>query len=193
MASGGREIEIKLPVADASTARRLLRREGFRVSRRRIFEANTVLDTQETSLRAAQKLLRVREAAGVVTVTYKGPPAAGRYKDREELELEVSAAAPIAAIFDRLGFRRVFRYEKYRTEFRKPGAAGVATVDETPVGVFLELEGQPEWIDRTARALGFHEPDYITASYARLYLDWCERQAVEPGDMLLRRPRARHN
>jgi adenylate cyclase class 2 len=122
----------------------------------------------------------------VVTLTYKGRPAVGRHKSREELELEVSAAPPMAAILDRLGFRPVFRYEKYRTEYRRPGSAGVATVDETPVGVFLELEGPPRWIDRTARALGFSERDYITASYGRLYLEWCERNGVAPGNMLLR-------
>ena len=193
MASGQRETEIKLPVTDAATARRLLRRAGFRVSRRRVFEANTVFDTPELSLRASERLLRVREAGGVNTLTYKGPPAVGRHKSREELELEVSAAAPTAAIVERLGFRPVFRYQKYRTEFRQPGSAGVATVDETPVGVFMELEGPPRWIDRTARLLGFGEADYITASYGRLYLDWCQRNGVAPGDMLMPRPAARHN
>jgi adenylate cyclase class 2 len=187
MASGEREIEIKLPAADAATARRLLRRAGFRVSRRRVFEANTVFDTPELTLRASQKLLRVREAGGVATVTYKGPPAVARHKSREELELEVSGAARMAAIFDRLGLRPTFRYEKFRTEYRQPASAGVAMVDETPLGVFLELEGSPRWIDRTARALGFSEGDYITASYGRLYLEWCERQGIEPGNMLLPR------
>ncbi len=57
-------------------------------------------------------------------------------------------------------------------------------VDETPIGVYLELEGSPTWIDRTVRRLGFAEMDYITTSYARLYLDWCEARCVEPGDML---------
>jgi len=187
MASGKREIEIKLRAGDAASARRRLRSAGFRVSRRRVFEANTVFDTPGMALRASQELLRVREAGGVVTVTYKGQPAPGRHKDREELELKVSGAALMAAIFDRLGFRPAFRYEKYRTEYRKAGGAGVATVDETPLGVFLELEGPPPWIDRTARALGFAEADYITASYGRLYLEWCERQGIEPGNMLLRR------
>ena len=185
MSSGPREIEIKLPAADAPTARRLLRRAGFRVSRRRVFEANTVFDTQELSLRTSQQLLRVREAGGVATLTFKGPPAVARHKSREELELQLSNAGTMAAILDRLGFRPVFRYEKYRTEYRKPAGAGVATVDETPVGVFMELEGSPRWIDRTARVLGFGEADYITASYGRLYLEWCERNGVVPGDMLL--------
>jgi adenylate cyclase, class 2 len=185
MPASGQEIEIKLPVAGANLARRLLREAGFRVSRRRIFEANTVFDTPNLSLRTAQRLLRVREAGAVVSVTYKGRPKVSRHKSREELELTVSAAEPMVAILARLGFRPVFRYEKFRTEFRKPGVAGVATVDETPVGVFMELEGSPRWIDRTARQLGFSVQDYITESYGRLYLDWCRRKGVKPGNMLL--------
>jgi adenylate cyclase class 2 len=89
----------------------------------------------------------------------------------------------MTAIVERLGYRRVFRYEKYRTEFHQPRRAGVAMLDETPAGVYLELEGTPHWIDLTARRLGFQESDYITASYGRLYIDWCSANGRTPGDM----------
>jgi adenylate cyclase class 2 len=186
MAHGGRETEIKLAVADRKTARRLLRAAGFRVLRRRVFEANTVFDTPELALRQAAALLRVREAGGVATIAYKGAPTVSRHKSREELELEIPDARAMGAIIERLGFRPVFRYEKYRAEFRQPGSSGIATLDETPVGMYLELEGAPRWIDRAARQLGFTEKDYITASYARLYLEWCERRGVKPSDMVFK-------
>ena len=187
MASAGREVEIKLAVKDAQAARRLLHSAGFRVAKRRIFEANTVFDTPGLTLRAGQQLLRVREVRGETIVTYKGPPQASRHKDREELEVDVSVADAMSAIFDRLGFQPVFRYEKYRTEYRKAGSSGVATLDETLVGVFLELEGAAAWIDKTARQLGYKHDDYILASYGRLYLNWCEQRGCKPGDMLLPR------
>jgi adenylate cyclase class 2 len=60
----------------------------------------------------------------------------------------------------------------------------VAMIDETPVGVYIELEGTPSWIDRTARQLGFEEKDYVTASYGRLYLDWCARHGTQPCNMV---------
>jgi adenylate cyclase class 2 len=183
MLRGTQEIEIKLAVKDARSARRLLREAGFVISRPRVFEANTVFDRPEMSLRASSKLLRIREAGKVATLTYKGPPETGRHKSREELEVKIDNAATMMAILERLGYQRAFRYEKYRTEFRQPRRAGVVTLDETPVGVFLELEGTPHWIDRTARRLGFQESDYITASYGRVYLDWCAAKGYEPGDM----------
>ncbi len=92
--------------------------------------------------------------------------------------------AAIAAIFERLAYRPVFRYEKFRTEYGQRGSSGIATVDETPIGVYLELEGEPSWIDSTARKLGFAEKDYITASYARLYMEWCQARGIAPADML---------
>jgi len=183
MSKGTQEIEIKLALKDARSARRMLREAGFVVAQRRVFESNTVFDTPELSLRRSSCLLRIREAGGVVTLTYKGLPDAGKYKSREELEVRMDNAAAMMTIVERLGYHRVFRYEKYRTEFHQPRRAGVAMLDETPAGVYLELEGAPHWIDLTARRLGFQESDYITASYGRLYVDWCAANGRVPGDM----------
>jgi adenylate cyclase class 2 len=184
MAQHSQETEIKLTVADAASARVLLRRVGFRVIRPRVFEANTVFDTAKMTLRKSSRLLRVRTAGRKTTLTYKGKPSVGRHKTREEIEVELPGAEKIAAILERLDYRSVFRYEKYRTEFAEPRRAGVAVLDETPIGVYLELEGTEHWIDRTARRLGFAESDYITASYGRLYLEWCKSHRRKPGDMV---------
>jgi adenylate cyclase, class 2 len=184
MASRGHETEIKLAMENADAARRLLSRAGFRVSSRRAFEANMVFDTADGALRCGGKLLRLRESAGRVTITFKGPPEAGPHKSREELETEAANAGACRAIFERLGFRPMFRYEKYRAEYRQPGVGGVATVDETPIGTYVELEGNARWIDRTAKTLGFSAEQYITASYGTLYLEWCGRRGVKAGDMV---------
>lgn len=187
--SNSLEVEIKLAVASAGAARRLLRGKGFRVVKPRVFEANDVFDTADLRLRNSQSLLRIRTVRRQVILTYKGSPRSGKHKSREEIEIHADNAQTLETILDRLGFGRVFRYEKYRTEFRR-GRAGVVTLDETPVGCYLELEGPPEWIDRTARLLGFRETDYITVSYARLYLDWCAAKGCEPGNMVFgARPR----
>jgi adenylate cyclase class 2 len=186
MASGGNETEIKLPAKDVESAKKLLYRAGFRVYKRRLFEDNTMFDTSGLTLRAAAQAFRVREAGGKTVVTYKGKPAGGKHKSREELEVEVSNAGTMRTIAERLGFEPVFRYQKYRTEYKQAAGSGVATLDETPIGVFLELEGQPAWIDRMARKLGYTEQDYITRSYGGLYLEWRERHKSAPRDMLFR-------
>jgi adenylate cyclase class 2 len=177
-----REIEIKLVAPDAASARRLLRRAGFRLARRRVFESNIVFDTAAGDLRAAGELLRVREVKGRGLLTFKGPAAPGKHKSREELEVGVSSPEAMLGILDHLGLRPLFRYEKYRTEFTD--GEGLATLDETPIGDFFELEGRPGWIDRAAGRLGFAESDYLLASYAGLYLDHCRRHGREPTQMV---------
>jgi adenylate cyclase class 2 len=184
VSSSGRENEIKLAAPDVRTAQKWLRNAGFRVSRRKVFESNTVFDTLEGSLRAQQRLLRLRKAGGDSVITYKGPPEPGPHKSREELETTVENYSAMEAIMGRLGYRPIFIYEKYRTEYRQPGSTGVATIDETPIGVYLELEGRPAWVDRTARKLGFSPQDYILDSYGKLYLRWAESQAVQPRNMV---------
>jgi adenylate cyclase class 2 len=184
MPHGTQETEIKLAVEDAGKARGMLRAAGFRVVKRRVFESNTVFDTEERTLRAGGLLLRMRQAGTRRTLTYKGKYAPGKHKSREELELVIPDARMMTAIIERLGFHPVFRYDKYRTEFKQSGSRGVAVLDETPVGTYLELEGTGPWIDRTARKLKFSEKDYITVSYAALYFDWCRRHGTEPGDMV---------
>jgi adenylate cyclase, class 2 len=182
--SSNLEIEIKLAAPDLEEARRRLRAAGFRVWKRRLFEENTLFDTPGLKLRKAQTLLRVRQEPRGAKLTYKGHPLPSIHKSREELELEISSYETMAAILDRLGFRPVFRYQKYRTELRQPSRGGIATLDETPIGQYVELEGAPAWIDRTARQMGYSKQDYITASYGQLYLDWCKKNHRKAGDMV---------
>ena len=167
------ETEIKLPVASAARGRKLLRDAGFEIHVKRIFERNLVLDDDAQSLRNSERLLRVREAGKTVTCTFKGPPRVTNHKQREEREFKASSFQTALHLFAGIGFTERFRYEKYRTEFVQASAGGIATLDETPAGCFLELEGKSQWIDRTARALGFTPADYITISYSKIYLNWC--------------------
>ena len=179
-----REVEIKLRVEDAVTGKRLLRNSGFRIARRRAFEQNILFDTPGLDLRRRGALLRLRRSGSRWTVTFKDRSVRGKHKSREEVEVNVSDGVAFQAILERLGLAPVFRYEKYRTEFRSVRGSGIATLDETPIGVFVELEGSPAWIDRTARRLGFSEMHYITMSYGQLYIKDCLRKGVTPANMV---------
>ena len=177
----GTETEIKLGLRDAAHGRRLLRACGFRRIRRRVFESNVLYDTPAGELRNRGIVLRVRQVGAMALLTYKGPATTGKYKTREEIEVRFSTAMELQEILGRIGYVPVFCYEKYRTEYQAPDRVGIATLDETPVGVFLELEGPPGWIDQAARDLGFSESDYITISYASLYAKDCSARGASPG------------
>jgi adenylate cyclase class 2 len=60
---------------------------------------------------------------------------------------------------------------------------GLVTLDETPIGAFLELEGPSYWIDQTATQLGFSGDEYITRSYATLYQEYLRAHPEAPCNM----------
>jgi adenylate cyclase class IV len=91
----------------------------------------------------------------------------------------------MARILRSLGLQPSFQYEKFRTTYALPGIRGLKLeLDETPVGIFLELEGRIAGIDRVARLLGYARPDYLKETYGSLYLAECRRHGRKPGDML---------
>jgi len=182
--STGIETEIKLRVHTPKWAMTLLNAQGFTILTPRHLETNVVLDTDAQSLRMAGELLRVREAQGRAIVTFKGHAQESRHKARLESEMEVTDAGAALAVFENLGYKIRFRYEKYRTEYHRQGEAGIVTLDETPVGDFMELEGPSLWIDAMARKLGYDESQYILESYGRIYLDYCRENGIQPTNMV---------
>ena len=178
------EREIKLPVEQVAAIRRRLRGLGYKSEGGRLFERNLLFDTPEQSLRRSSQLLRLRSKGSRWWLTFKArPQTEERHKVRLELEVEMRDGARLMEILHRLGFEAVFEYQKYRTEFRRPGSRGEALLDETPIGNFLELEGPPGWIDRMARALGYRQEDYILVSYGALYLAWSSERGIAPTHM----------
>ena len=161
-----------------SEARVEVARIGAVPSRPRHLEDNVLFDDDHGSLAASGRALRLRQAEGRAIVTLKGPRTPGTgVKSREETEVVVGDAAAFERILGQLGFRRAFRYQKYREAFRFRDVEIV--VDETPIGTFLEIEGPVETIHAAARELGFEPGVYIHESYPELFA-----AAGRKGDMV---------
>ena len=190
-----RETEIKIRVTDIPAAQKQLRKLGFRPVHRRSLEDNVLYDTPDRALRQVRSLIRLRHYGSRWFLTYKATPDPDQhYKSRVELETQIAEPEVIRSILATLGLRPVFRYQKYRAKYEQhvptgPGRpGGEVTLDETPVGNFLELEGSRTWIDRVARQLGYSRSRYTTASYGALYREECRKQGIPPGDMLFAAP-----
>jgi adenylate cyclase class 2 len=170
------ETEIKFRVDDVADLSRRLESVGFHLETPRTFETNVLYDTPDRKMRARTEILRIRSYGGKTTLTHKRLPDNGpgedRHKRRIETETEVSDGNALAEVFQSLGLIPAFRYEKWRTEWSD--GEGHCVVDETPIGNFAELEGEPEWIDRVAARLGVPHSAYMTLSYGRLFELWRE-------------------
>jgi adenylate cyclase, class 2 len=208
------EIEIKLPISKPKSFLRLLRNLGAKPLSPRVHEMNLLFDTPDGGLAKHGQLLRIRtespasagkkpkpkKSSERYLLTFKSPPeqlAIGpvalppdrRHKVREELETVLTDAGALQKIFEGLGLRGWFRYEKFRTPHKLPARHKWAKdllidYDETPIGTFVELEGPHHAIDQAARLLGFHPRDFITKNYLVLYLDDCKRKNLPPSHML---------
>jgi adenylate cyclase, class 2 len=199
---------VKLRIGDLQSILARLSRIGA-VSHGRVLEQNTLFDTPHSDFWRNGRLLRVRiekpapghgmaggQAKAVLTAKAPASPSTKtsrnkrpRYKERAEREVILPEASAFIRRLPDLGLRPTFRYEKLRTRFRWRGLH--LDLDETPVGTFLELEGQPQAIDRAAKALGFSPHDYLRATYWDLYAADCRRRGVTPKNMLLRARKSR--
>lgn len=164
------EVEIKFRIESLSALTGALRRAGFTQITRSTHEMNSLYDLPSQDLRKRGEVLRLRKYGSTWVLTHKAKGKPGRHKLRVELETEVINGQQADAILHALGFAPTFRYEKYRAEWTD--GIGHVVLDKTPIGTFGEIEGPPRWIDGTARALGIARSDYVTKTYAELFLDW---------------------
>jgi len=178
-----REVEIKFKIDDIDALTAGLQAADFRLITPRTHEMNTLYDQGRSKLRRRGALLRLRQYGPRWTVTYKdrSGPQSGRHKSRREIETQVENGEALAQVFEAIGFNPSFRYEKYRSEWSD--STGHVVIDETPIGNFGEIEGQPEWIDATAHRLNIPVKSYLKESYAELFAAWKRKTRSKAKEM----------
>ena len=178
------EIEIKFLVDDLKALERQLASLSFHCITPATHEVNTLYDLPGQKLRRKGELLRLRVYGETWRLTHKARARTGKYKSRAELETGVSDGRQMDAILQALGYRPVFVYEKFRSEWS--AGTGHVVLDHTPIGDIAEIEGTPRWIDRTAANLGVSPVSYITKSYAELFFDWKRKYKRKAMNMTFR-------
>lgn len=178
----GVEIEIKLEVKDPSAFISRLGSLPFVCQVPRTHEYNILFDTEDRQLSDGNRLLRLRRWGEDTVLTVKAPVAESEaregYKMRRELEIHVDDFEKTRTVFQLLGYRVFFRYEKYRSQYCSPEGLKL-TLDETPIGFYAELEGSMTLIDRYIELLGYSKADAVCQNYRSLFL-----QSGHRGDML---------
>ncbi len=161
------EIEVKVRVNDAAAAHQAILSSGGTLEKDRYLEENTLFDLRSRHLTNKGSALRVRRTGRKVFLTFKGPAQKSRrFKVREEHETEVRDGKQLGRILRDLGYVTIFRYQKFRTAFRR-GRLRIM-LDETAAGCFLEFEGERSDIVKYARLLGFSSRDLIKKDYVQI-------------------------
>ena len=176
------EVKIALTV-DLGEMIQRLNRLGFEEAEGRYFEDNYLLDLPGNFFQKRGCSLRVRLLPGGGELTFKGMPRSEKlFKVREEINTRVEDPGNLLLILKKVGFQVYFRYQKYRTVLRKDNL--LAMLDETPLGPYIEFEGEKEDILKATGALKFSPGAFIIASYLQLHKEKCLREGRPPGDMV---------
>lgn len=179
------EREIKLRYDSVESARAAVLAAGATPLLGRRLQEDALLDSEDESLRRRRCVLRVRLENGKSRITFKGPVQPSIMKLRDEFETIVGDGMLLLRIFEELGFHVWFRYEKYREEYGQEDV--IVALDETPVGVFVEIEGSEQGISTMARALGRRPNDYVLDSYRGLFLKYRDEYGLTGTDMVFER------
>jgi adenylate cyclase class 2 len=176
------ETEIKFKFDDFAALRaRILDSGGRRIAA--FFEDNIVYDDRSGSLFSSRRLLRLRKSDRV-SLTFKKPIEKAVFKVMEEIEVEVSDFDGMNEILLSLGYAKVFRYQKRRELFALGGTT--VNLDETPIGNFVEIEGEKAEIESVASTLKLHIEEGISKNYLELYREFCKEGDTEPADMVFK-------
>jgi adenylate cyclase class 2 len=134
-----------------------------------VFEVNYQHRGGEMDERGAT--LRLRKIGDFTVLTYKEKvKGENGAKRKMEYETSVSDVDATENIIERLGYRLTAVYEKRRKYWRL-GEVEVV-LDELPFGLYMEIEGTEDAIDKAARKLGLKEIEHEPRGYPRLTIKY---------------------
>ncbi len=171
------EKEIKLKIKDINEINKKIENSGAKLVEERYFEDNFLFDFPDNDLYKKGVALRLRVTPKKSLLTYKGKKInSSHFKIREEQETEIKDPFILLAILKNIGLEVKFRYQKFRTIY-KINKLNIS-IDETPIGNFVELEGEEKEIEEFASYLGFSKRDFIKMDYIQIF------RQTHKGDMV---------
>ncbi len=188
MNSNFTETEIKLYVPDLHAVEQRLVSAGAILKAPRVFERNFRYDRADGSLSANAVVLRLRQDTRV-RLTYKedlpetqGTDALlGGVSSRFEAEVEISDFETMDTILRKLGYTPYMVYEKYRTTYLLGDAE--ITLDELPVGTFVEIEGDADAIQKAIGSAGLQTARPMPSSYTIIFARVQKRLGLQFADV----------
>lgn len=161
------EIEVKFLLKDYSALMQKISDLQLPCSQERIHEFNLRYDLPDGSLVAKKQVLRLRKDTQA-RLTFKGPGIMEQdVLTRKEIEVEVSDFDATNRLLEALGYQVIMMYEKFRANYLMDKL--LLSVDETPLGLFIELEGEsPAQVRKAADVLGLDWDARINLSYSAL-------------------------
>ncbi len=165
------ETEIKFKIHDLLELEEKIKSVGGKELHKNIFQKAIRMDTSEESLIKKGIFLRVRSGEKkTMTVKSKLSGSDEKFKERQELEIEISDVELAEKMLFTLGFTKKWIMEKYRTEYEL--AETILALDRLPFGDYLEIEGDKDSIENAIKILGLEKEERLTSTYWHLFDDY---------------------
>jgi len=180
-----KEIELKFKIDKPDLIRKKLKKERAKFLGK-TFERTFKFDTKNNDLKEQGKFLRIRTGfKSTITFKRKIKPKDKDFKEREEIELEISDPEKMKKILENLGFTKKWIMEKYREKYEL-GSAEIV-IDKLPkMGNFIEIEGSKTAIHKTAKILGLNLKDGITSTYWGLWENYRKKHGIKDENIIFK-------
>ena len=159
------EVKVRIDAEEVPQLRKRCLQLGGRCVGKRTREDNVLFDFSEETLQASGCALRLRQSGDQARLTFKGPLRTDSpFKQRQEIEVGVDDVPAISRILESLGLKSSFQYSKFRQTYtlQVKDQKVLMCIDETPVGVFVELEGPEEVLEQAAGLFGWSSDLFLS-------------------------------
>lgn len=183
MANNLIEIEIKFKIDDLSILEDKIKTAGGKVLHKNTFQRAVRVDTPDESLQQRGVFLRVRDGEKkTMTVKSKISGSDEKFKERQELEIEISDVELAEKMLFKLGYTKKWIMEKYRTEYELEGA--ILALDRLPFGNYLEIEGDKDLIEKVIKILELEDSERNIHSYWHLFEEFKKANNLQGEDIV---------
>lgn len=174
------EIEIKFQINKINFIKKILKNQKAQFIGR-AFEKTIRFDSPDESLEKSGRFLRIRTGFKNV-ITLKQKISNKKFKEREEIELEISDPKRMRLILENLGFNKVLIMEKYREKWQLNNAE--ICIDKLPMGIFIEIEGKEKSIKEIVKILGLNFKDRIIVTYWDLWKEFSKKRGIKDDNII---------
>lgn len=169
------EIEIKFKITQVKNIRKKIKKEGG-IFISKTFERTVRFDTPAKKLEKNGLFLRTRTGFKNV-ITLKQKVDNKKFREREEIEFEISEPEKMKTILEKLGFTKIKIMEKYREKWELKNTEIV--IDNLPMGNFIEIEGEEKDIKKVVKILELDFKNGIISTYWDLWNEFCKKEGIK--------------
>lgn len=170
------EKEIKLLI-DLDKVKSIINSPSFHLEKS-VFQRTIRRDTEDLSFEKQNTFIRTREDnKNTITVKRKTHDNTEVF-EREEFETEVGDMETMNAILEILGLTKSWVMEKYRIQGQYENVT--ITLDELSFGIYMEIEGEEEEIEKVVKDLGLDLGKKVTVTYWDLWEDYKKEHNIDP-------------